>query len=68
MTSEMSMALQRLGQIKSSDYFKIKGMPEFVEPLVTELINLFANYSEVQQQEVMMAVSDEVSSVLGWYA
>lgn len=50
------------------DYFKRRSMPDFVEPLVSELVKSFPYYSENQQRQILSGVSAPVSSVLGWYA
>lgn len=68
MNSDLPEALRRLSQVKVFDYFKNKSMPEFVEPLITELVSSYASYTEVQQRQLLSAISSELSGVFGWYA
>jgi hypothetical protein len=68
MTSDWADGFSRLNQFKIFDYFKKRGMPEFVEPLVTELVSSFGTYSDLEQRTILSAVTPEISSVLGWYA
>lgn len=60
--------VRRLRRVKIFDYFKSRSMPDFVEPLISELVASFSSYSEIQQQEVLSTISPEVSSLFGWYA
>ena len=60
-------ALGQLGEIRIFDYFKKRSMPEFAEPLVTELVQWFSASSEEDRRRFLDAVPHTVSSVLGWY-
>jgi hypothetical protein len=43
-------------------------MPDFVEPLVSDLVTSFSTYSESERSDLSSVISPETSFVLGWYA
>jgi hypothetical protein len=68
MTSDWTDEFSRLKQLKIFDYYK-KGMPEFVEPLITGLVSSFGTYSELEQRKIVAAaLPPEISGNFGWYA
>jgi hypothetical protein len=68
MISDWAGEFSRLKQLTIFDYYK-KGMPEFVEPLITELVSSFGTYSELEQRKIVTAaVRPEISGKFGWYA
>lgn len=68
MTLDWSDTLDQLNKVRIFDYFKNRSMPEFVEPLVTELVSAFDSSPELRRRQLLSMVSLELSSVLGWYA
>jgi hypothetical protein len=68
MTRDWSGAIDQLNQVRIFDYFKKRSMPEFVEPLVTELVSSFDSSPEFRRRQLPFLVSPVLSSVLGWYA
>jgi hypothetical protein len=68
MDLEMSPNLRRLSEVRIFDYFKKRSMPEFVQPLVTELVTAFGEASERQRSRLLSEVPAGISPLLGWYA
>lgn len=60
--------VKQLSHFTIFDYFKSRSMPDFVEPLITELVASFSSYPEIQQRQLLSTVTPEMSSLLGWYA
>jgi len=65
---DWSSAVHQLCGIKTFDYLKKRAMPEFVEPLVTELVKYFSSSSDLRRQELLSTAPREISPALGWYA
>ena len=65
---DWSNAIHQLSRVRIFDYFQERSMPEFVEPLVTEVVNSLSSIHESYRRQLLSAVSPELSSVLGWYA
>jgi len=66
--ADLATIIQQLSQVRVYDYFKKKSMPEFVEPLVSELVASFTSYSGAGKDHALSEISPEVRSILGWYA
>ncbi|MEA2679615.1 MAG: hypothetical protein QOK03_1337 [Candidatus Binataceae bacterium] len=65
---DCSNAIRQLSEVRIFDYFKKRSMPEFVEPLVTRLVDSFSACPEPPRLRLLSAVTPELSSILGWYA
>jgi hypothetical protein len=65
---DWSNAVHRLSSVQASDYFNKRAMPQFVEPLVTELVKYFSSCTDLHRQQLLSTTSRELSTVLGWYA
>ncbi len=68
MICEWSNIVSQLNKVRTFDYFKKRSMPDFVEPLVTELVTSFVSSDESDRQKLLSIVSLELSDLLGWYA
>jgi hypothetical protein len=68
MTLDLSSTIDQLNRVRIFDYFKKRSMPDYVEPLVTELVGSFASSPESLRRQLLAVISPEISSVLGWYA
>jgi hypothetical protein len=61
-------AVQRPSGITPFEYFKKRAMPEFVEPLVTELVKHFVSCNDLRRKVLLSGGPQELSTTLGWYA
>jgi hypothetical protein len=69
MTSEdWTAAVRQLSEVRMFDDFKNRSMPEFVEPLVTGLVDSFTSSPERRRRQFLAIVPPELSAILGWYA
>jgi hypothetical protein len=68
MELDWSNAIQQLNQVQIYNYFKKRSMPEFVEPLVTKLIDSFVSNPALHRDQLLDYVSPQLSMLLGWYA
>lgn len=63
---------KRLCSLTTYNYFRSKGMPAFAEPLITEFVESFARWSDVDRQKAITVWrkenGDQASDTLGWYA
>ena len=65
---DISGVMNDLGQVRLFDYFKKRSMPEFVEPLIEELIASVSSMSALQRDQLRTVVNDRAAGILGWYA
>lgn len=61
-------ATRQLDEVKIFDYFKKRSMPDFVEPLVAELVTSVTSSPERYRHLLNSSMTSEFSAVLGWYA
>jgi hypothetical protein len=68
MDFDWSLAISQLNNVTVFDYFKNRSMPEFVEPLVSEIVSSFGSSPEADRLQLLSLMSSRASSILGWYA
>jgi hypothetical protein len=68
-TQKFGEAINQLSQVKIFDYFKKRRMPDFVEPVVTQMIKAFLSSDQNKRRELTsIMIPPETCSTLGWYA
>jgi hypothetical protein len=65
---EWPTAIDRLSKTSAYDYLKNRSMPEFVEPLLLDIVKSFSSSSESQRRQMLTMMSLRASDVFGWYA
>ena len=65
---DWSNVVHQLASIRAYDYFKKRAMPNFAEPLVTELVKYLSSCTDVHRQQLLSTAPFELETVLGWYA
>jgi hypothetical protein len=68
MPTEWSSLVCQISGVKIYNYFKKRSMPEFVEPVVTQLVDLFEAAAESERRQWPSAIPREAIHVFGWYA
>jgi hypothetical protein len=61
-------AMLQLGAVRAFDYFKARAMPQFVEPLLEDLLDSFCAGSRDQQRHLLQMFLEHRSPCFGWYA
>jgi hypothetical protein len=65
---DWSRAVSRLSGVRIFDYFKKRCMPDFVEPLVTTLVDSLSSSPEREWRQFLSITRGELSPIFGWYA
>jgi hypothetical protein len=65
---DWTSVVQQLSTITTFDYLKKGAMPEFVEPLVEQLIEYLASCTDPVRQQLLSTAPHEMFPGVGWYA
>lgn len=66
--NKWTLRLGTLAGISAFDHVRARAMPDFVEPLVVELIDDFEASASEERDEFLAAVSPGAARALAWYA
>lgn len=70
MSPDVADKFEKLDQIGLFDYFKKRSMPEFAEPYITEIVEIYVSAPNTDRERLLKMISgkNKAGMVFGWYA